>query len=134
MSFSSMGVGAKQPTQPEQRRSPRHKKCLEVELIEGQKKRRVFTIDVSRHGLFIATDDPPRERFLLQLSVQIPSGPLPATAFVARRVAADRGRPAGVGVQFFALSAQSKDRWDTYVFELAGMAPPPSTGDLAHRR
>jgi Tfp pilus assembly protein PilZ len=130
-----MGVGTNKPTQAlEQRRSPRHKKRLEVELIEGKRKRTLHTVDVSRHGLFILTDDPPRERFLLQLSIKMPSGPLPATAFVARRVAADGSRPAGVGVQFFALSAQSKERWDTFIFELSGITPPPSTGDLAQRK
>src|SRR5688572_18487520 len=113
-----MGVVQRPASGSEQRRSPRHKMKLQVELIEGPRRRTLTTVDVSRHGLFIATDDPPRERYLLQLNIQIPSGPLPATAFVARTA---QGRNSGVGVQFFALSAQSKERWDSFIFELSGM-------------
>jgi Tfp pilus assembly protein PilZ len=125
-----MGVVQRPSSGSEQRRSPRHRVKLQVELIEGQRRRTLQTVDVSRHGLFISTDDPPRERYLLQLSIKIPTGPLPATAFVARTA---QGRVPGVGVQFFALSAQSKERWDAYIFELSGVAPPPITGDIVKK-
>jgi Tfp pilus assembly protein PilZ len=118
----------------EKRRSPRHPIELPVELIEGKRTRLVRTVDVSRHGLFLATDEPPRERYLIQLSVKLPTGPLPATAFVSRTVSPSSGRRAGVGVQFFALSASSKERWDAFVFDLAGLKPPPqATSELAKR-
>lgn len=118
----------------EKRRSPRHLIELPVEVIEGQRSRTVQTVDVSRHGLFLATDNPPRERYLVQLSIKLPTGTLPATAFVSRTVGPGGKRPAGVGVQFFALSAASKERWDTFVYDLAGLTPPKQrTRDLARR-
>lgn len=127
-------VEGREPRDVEKRRSPRHLIELPVEVIEGRRTRVVSTVDVSRHGLFLATDEPPRERYLVQLSIKLPSGPLPATAFVSRTVPPGSGRSAGVGVQFFALSAASKERWDAFVYQLAGLTPPKQqTHDLARR-
>jgi hypothetical protein len=83
--------------------------------------------DVSRHGMFLRADDPPRERFLVKLDIELPDGPLEATAFVSRRV--ERTERSGVGVQFFALSAEAKTRWDQFVATLSG-----SNADLASPR
>jgi len=80
--------------------------------------------DVSRHGMFLLADDPPRERFLVKLAVELPDGPLEATAFVSRRV--EGPERTGIGVQFFALSAQAKGRWDAFVSARSGEAVEPS--------
>ncbi len=76
--------------------------------------------DVSRHGMFLLTEEPPRERFLIKLKVELPEGEMEATAFVSRRD--ESGSHRGVGIQFFALSAQAKSRWDRFVGQLAGAA------------
>lgn len=78
--------------------------------------------------MFLRTDDPPRERFLVKLGIELPDGPLDATAFVSRRVDAGAGR--GIGVQFFALSSQAKGRWDAFVATLSGHREP-STNEPA---
>jgi len=72
--------------------------------------------------MFLRAEDPPRERFLVKLHIELPDGPLDATAFVSRRV--QRNDEAGVGVQFFALSSQAKGRWDTFVGTLSGAHDP----------
>lgn len=100
----------------DQRRSQRHRCVLDVEVGRGDKKfSHVKSYDVSKHGLFVFTADPPADRHLVQLIVKLPDGPLPATAFVSRRVP-DRG----AGLEMFALSAQSKERWDAFIDSLEG--------------
>lgn len=84
----------------------------------GRRSWSATSADISRHGMFLRAADPPRERFLVKLTITLPDGPLEATAFVSRRTAA--GDDAGVGVQFFALSAEAKARWDGFIGSLAG--------------
>ncbi|MEQ9503713.1 MAG: PilZ domain-containing protein [Deltaproteobacteria bacterium] len=109
----------------EQRRSQRYPQSLPVQLTVGRTKVDANTLDVSRHGLFVKTDAAVEERQLLQLSIDIPSGPLPATAVVSHR---KLGQTPGLGLQLFALSSASKARWDEFVYGLdaAGVAPAPS--------
>lgn len=108
------------PPTVDQRRSKRYPCHLPVDLlIEGQA-RRVEATNVSRHGMFIETDAPPNERFVLQVMLHLPDGPLPATAFVTRRAA--RGAT-GAGLQFFTMSSTVKQRWDYYIYWLANRSP-----------
>ncbi|MBK8013413.1 MAG: PilZ domain-containing protein [Deltaproteobacteria bacterium] len=104
----------------EQRRSPRYRCGLVVDLTEGRARRRLISVDVSRHGLFLSTETPPRERFLVRLTVHLPDGPMSGTAFVSRSVGTDAGGLLGAGFQFFALSMQSKQRWDSFIHQIAG--------------
>ena len=63
---------------------------------------------MSRHGLFLATPTPARERQLLILRIPLPDGghPIDVMASVARAlpddVAQDRQLKPGMGVNFFA--------------------------------
>jgi Tfp pilus assembly protein PilZ len=107
----------------EQRRSPRYECELAVDLVDGGKGRRVASVNVSRHGLFLATDEVIKERFLVALLIYLPDGPLNANAVVSRTV--QTPDLSGVGVQFFAQSASSKRRWDEFVFGLAGKKVTP---------
>jgi len=59
---------------------------------------------------------------LVKLAIELPDGPLEATAFVSRQVNDDART--GVGVQFFALSAEAKARWDAFVTTLSGRLEP----------
>lgn len=116
----------------DQRRSKRYPCHLPVDLlIEGQP-RRVDATNVSRHGMFIETGTPPSERFVLQVMLHLPDGPLPATAFVTRRT--QRGA-SGAGLQFFTMSSTVKQRWDYYIYWLANRSPfTQATGPAPLRR
>lgn len=122
----------------EQRRSPRIKQQLVVELHDKNGARTVQSMDVGRHGLFIATgrEPPPRERHLVQLTVHLPDGAIKAAASVTRHFK-NEGVD-GVGVQFFALSDDAKQRWDDFIFSLQRnssnpMIPAPSFGPAPER-
>jgi hypothetical protein len=111
------------PPTKDQRRSPRYRHDLVVELHEKQRTRKLHAVDVGRHGLFLVTDDPPHERHLVQLTVHLPEGPIKAAASVMRTIKHD-ARVDGVGVQFFALSGDAKQRWDDFIFALQRTTPP----------
>jgi len=72
--------------------------------------------------VFLATETPPRERFLVRVTLHMDDGPLYANAFVSRRVAPTYGGQvqSGVGVQFFAMPERAKRRWDAFISSLAG--------------
>lgn len=104
----------------DQRRSKRYPCHLPVDLLIEGHARRVEATNVSRHGMFIETDAPPSERFVLQVMLHLPDGPLPATAFVTRRTALGA---TGAGLQFFTMSSTVKQRWDYYIYWLANRSP-----------
>ena len=111
----------------EQRRSRRIRHELVVELHEKGGARRLHAIDVARHGLFLATDNPPRERHLVQLTVHLPRGPIRAAGSVTRTLRGNADHEDGVGIQFFALSDEAKERWDEFIFELQRATPARGT-------
>jgi hypothetical protein len=88
------------------------------------------TADVSRHGLFLATPTPARERQLLILRIPLPDGghPIDVMASVARAIpedqASERSLKAGMGVNFFALTEENKERWESFLASLRGVEPP----------
>ncbi len=94
------------------------------------------TNDVSRHGLFLATPTPARERQLLILRIPLPDGghPIDVMASVARSIpedlAQERSLKAGMGVNFFALTEDNKERWERFLGSLRGIETPkpPSPG------
>jgi hypothetical protein len=89
------------------------------------------TADVSRHGLFLATPTPARERQLLILRIPLPDGghPIDVMASVARSIpedlAQERALKAGMGVNFFALTEDNKERWERFLASLRGETPKP---------
>lgn len=56
----------------------------------------------------------------MRLTVHLPDGPMSGTAFVSRSVESHAGGIRGAGFQFFALSMQSKQRWDQFIHQIAG--------------
>lgn len=111
----------------EQRRSRRIRHDLRVELFDKRGARVLHALDVARHGLFLATTDPPRDRHLVQLLVYLPDGAIKVAATVMRTVRTHHDDEDGVGVQFFALSEDAKRRWDDFVFTLLRTTPPRGT-------
>ena len=108
----------------EQRRSRRFRHDLKVELFDKRGARVLHALDVARHGMFLATTDPPRDRHQVQRLVYLPEGPIKVAATVMRTVRANHDVEDGVGVQFFALSEDAKRRWDDFVFVLQRTTPP----------
>ncbi|MCA9665112.1 MAG: PilZ domain-containing protein [Myxococcales bacterium] len=138
---------------------------------------RVSTADISRHGIFVDTDNKVAERELVQLAIELPGdhGVIDVMAMVVRSrggaplalpsiAELDLGRESideldvvleaeadlapddervvvedspGMGLSFFALSRQAKDRWDKFVLGLARgelSADEPPSGILPVRR
>ncbi len=71
-------------------------------------------LDASFRGLFIRTDQPPPERQLVKLLVELPTRDLEAHAVVVRLVIDPVGR-AGVGLRFFALNGQDRIDWESFI-------------------
>ena len=111
------------------RRCQRIEVKLPVEVRSGGRKVQCYSRDISRHGLYVLTDNPPAERQLLALRINLPDGPLPVDVVgsVAHRVTREdsvrTGTAAGMGIGFFVLSGEAKSRWDGYVESLIGHAP-----------
>jgi hypothetical protein len=102
------------------RRSRRFRTRLEADLAQGTTVQRVYSVDVSRHGVFLATPNPPRERFLVRVTLHLPDGPLEANGFVSRRVPPSDTVLPGVGLQFFAMAEPTRRRWEQYITWLSG--------------
>lgn len=118
----------------ERRRSDRYPSKLPVDIVERKGDRRVETVDVGRHGIFLRMDEPPAERLLCQLKVHLPTGSIQVLAVVARRVPPAPGRVGGAGLQFFVLAPEAKDKWDAFVGSLRGEQPAAADQRTAPRR
>lgn|GEM_PF-1890371 len=105
----------------EQRRSERIPARLQVEVHTKQGERTLTTSDISRHGMFVESDEPLRERHVVQLKIALPAGSFHATAYVSRVVQTDKKR--GAGLQLFTMNAEAKEAWDAYFFQLQGEGP-----------
>jgi hypothetical protein len=93
-----------------------------VDLHAGGRQLPLLVTNVSRHGVFVEMESPPPERHLVRVTLKIPSGPAVVTARVAHRRPPTPGGPSGMGLHFFAVSVEVKERWDAYVQSLAGGA------------
>ncbi len=111
----------------EQRRSQRFRHELSVELHDKHRVRRLRAVDVARHGVFVATDDAPRARHLVQLKIFLPDTVIRAAANVTRVIAPQQAladEEAGAGLQFFALSDDDKAAWDAFILQVMRATPP----------
>ncbi len=124
-------VSAAKPAGAKDKRRSRRFPCvLHVDVHTKNGSRALQSVNISRHGLFLASDEPLRERHVVQLTIQLPDqAPVEATAWVSRSVAPGNGAVAGAGIQLFTLSADAKNRWDRFFFDLresqlSGPTPP----------
>jgi uncharacterized protein (TIGR02266 family) len=84
-----------------------------------------YSQNISRGGIFIATDDPPALRDIIELSVELPDGlpPVKTRAEVVRCVnreeARRTGAAAGAGLQFLDASDDFRDRLDACIEALS---------------
>jgi Tfp pilus assembly protein PilZ len=103
----------------DRRRFPRYDVEIPVKMKRKGVDVRMMTADASRHGAFIRTDEPGSIRQLVQLTFLLPDhGPIDAMCMVARVLGPDSARGTGMGVDFFALSKQAKQKWERFVADL----------------
>jgi Tfp pilus assembly protein PilZ len=119
----------------ERRRYPRLPCAVQVQLKDRRNTSELISADVSRHGAFVVTDSPRPERELVQLSFQLPdAGSVEVLGMVARQVRADEveddGRP-GMGIDFFALSKEAKQVWDSFVQRSAAAGSADGAADAS---
>lgn len=80
-----------------------------------------YSKNISRGGIFIATDNPPELREVVELSVHLPDGgpPVKTRAEVVHRVTAEEARKsggvAGAGLQFLDASPDFQERLDACI-------------------
>jgi hypothetical protein len=78
----------------------------------------VEMLDASYRGLFVRMDDPPPERELVKLLVELPDDKeMEVHAVVVRLVMDPLGR-CGVGLRFFALNGQERVAWESFIGSL----------------
>ena len=133
---------------PEQRKFERLPAQLDVEIRTRGRGRICPSIHVSRHGMFLATDNPPQERQLLILRIPLPDHlpPIDVMASVIRRAppkealgTGAKGAQAeapeiGMGINFFALTEENKQRWERYLARLRGQTPRASRPSVNSQR
>jgi Tfp pilus assembly protein PilZ len=129
----------------EQRRDKRYRYQMLAVLVRGGREVSLLTGDVSYRGFFIRTDDPPPLRQLLQVKLKLPpeNDELVVHAmavFVVPPGAAEK--TPGVGLQFYAVSAEVRQRWERFVQWVAKTYPDsldtptkpmPAAPDAVHR-
>jgi hypothetical protein len=103
----------------ELRREGRTAYRLPVTLVRGREEIPLRSEDVSYHGLFLETDEPLPLRHLIRLRLLLPpyDRELVAHGMVVHVVPADNaeGKPAGVGVQLYALDRSARAVWGHFV-------------------
>jgi hypothetical protein len=124
----------------EKRKFERFPARLEVEIRTRGRGQICPSADVSRHGMYLTTPNPPHERQLLILRIPVPDDqpPIDVMASVVRRhspgVGGGNERPAGMGINFFALTEENKNRWEAYLAKLRGEAPRPTEEGVENNR
>ncbi|MFH1808384.1 MAG: PilZ domain-containing protein [Pseudomonadota bacterium] len=104
-----------------QRRYPRIDAAVTARLSGGRRSLALQTVNVSRNGVFVRTEQPLPERHLIKLCFQIPGGrTIDVVGMVARSSASGDGHPLGVGmgINFFAMSKDDRRDWDRFCLEL----------------
>jgi hypothetical protein len=98
----------------DRRRDVRARVSLPTHVIRRGGVEPVEMLDASFRGLFIRTDEPPPERQLVKLLLELPTRDLEVHAVVVRLVMDPLGRT-GVGLRFFALNGQDRIDWESFI-------------------
>jgi len=108
------------------RRFPRYQIELPVLLKDKRYTQEMITGDVSRHGVFLSCDSPKPIRQLVQLTIKLPRDrSIEVMGMVARAVMPEDEAKSGpgMGIDFFALSANAKSTWDEYILGMKDQTP-----------
>ena len=110
----------------EKRRDKRYRYQMLGVLLRGGREESLLTGDVSYRGFFLRTDDPPPLRQLLQVKLKLSpeNDELVVHAMAVFVVPAGAaGQTPGVGLQFYAVSAEVRQRWERFVQWVAKTYP-----------
>lgn len=110
----------------EKRRDKRYRYQTLAVLVRGGREESLLTGDVSYRGFSLRTDDPPPLRQLLQVKLKLPpeNDELVVNAMAVFVVPAGAaGQTPGVGLQFYAVSAEARQRWERFVHWVAKTHP-----------
>lgn len=101
--------------QDDRRKDARTRVSLPTHVVRRGGMEPVEMLDASFRGLFLRMDEPPPERQLVKLLVELPEGrDLECHAVVVRLVVDPVGRT-GVGLRFFALNGQDRADWEGFI-------------------
>jgi Tfp pilus assembly protein PilZ len=101
----------------DQRKDPRYPLRISATLIRGKEETLLVTDDVSRHGVFLRTIDPPKLRQLVKLVLQLPPNRELVTfhGMAVHVVAPGAARVPGVGVQFYSADLAQRAKWERFI-------------------
>jgi uncharacterized protein (TIGR02266 family) len=102
--------------------------AIRIKFRTPQDFQEYYLRDISRGGMFIATQKPHQIGEILSLAVQLPEGDeikLQArVAHVRKPAEVGPGKPAGMGVEFVAMPAEAADRIAACIRQLRTSRPP----------
>lgn len=105
----------------------RHPIHLPVKVRTPDGWREMNTLDVSRRGIFVSTEDPIPAHRIAQMKIEMPTGSVIDAMGHVRRVVekdSDDGHPPGMGIEFFVMSKEAEDEWDVFVMASGRDAQP----------
>lgn len=119
-------------SKPDRRRSPRVSVWLRTNLRTDGRSVQVYTGEIGLRGAYIVTEIRHLPRQLVSASIVLPDGSeIDLNGMVIRTVSADaaarRGAPPGIGVQFYGLSRECKQRWEDMFFRILSDRSPRSS-------
>jgi len=104
--------------QDDRRRDARARISLPTHVVRRGGMEPIEMLDASYRGLFVRMDDPPPERELVKLLIEMPEDrEMEVHAVVVRIVLDPLGR-SGVGLRFFALNGQDRIAWESFISSL----------------
>jgi hypothetical protein len=117
--------------QKQKRKAVRYQVRLLAQLNLGAKSARAEILDAGFGGVFVRSDLKPALRQLVQIQTAPPgTQPVSFHGMVVHVVSApnEHGHSPGVGIQFYAVDAQTRAYWDKYVrfLEKSGHASQPA--------
>jgi hypothetical protein len=102
----------------DRRRDTRARISLPTHVVRRGGMETVEMLDASYRGLFVRMEDPPPERELVKLVIELPGEQeMEVHAVVVRLVTDPVGR-CGVGLRFFALNGQERAAWESFISSL----------------
>ena len=104
--------------QDDRRQDARARISLPTHVVRRGGMETVEMLDASYRGLFVRMDDPPPERELVKLLIEMPDARQMEVHAVAVRIIVDPLGRCGVGLRFFALNGQERSAWESFISSL----------------
>lgn len=104
----------------ERRKSPRADVLVRVDYQTVDELLSDFASNINEGGLFVETEKPPAVGTEVSLQFRIPGSeePVVSSGRVVRTARGGRGEPAGMGIEFDGLDAESRSRINELVRQL----------------